>query len=63
MPTIATDDERGQRIVWRYDELRRAGYPADVATLLAKRDLVDLHQACDLLKHGCPLEVALEILR
>lgn len=61
MPTIANEREKGSLWQWRFDELCRAGYPPDVAAVLAE-GLVDLHDACDLLKRGCPVGKALEIL-
>lgn len=59
MPTAEQVDDLWK---WRYAELVRAGYPANVAAMLAARRLVDLHEACDLLKHGCPVDKALGIL-
>jgi hypothetical protein len=47
---------------WRREELQRAGYPRDAAEQLAARHDVDLHVAVDLLRGGCPLDVALSIL-
>ena len=47
---------------WRYDCLVRAGYPAEVAVLLAESGEVDLHDAVALLERGCPLEQAVAIL-
>ena len=47
---------------WRLEELERAGYPRDAAARLAAHPDVDLHIAVDLLRRGCPLEVALSIL-
>jgi hypothetical protein len=47
---------------WRLEELERAGYPRDAAKRLAAQPDVDLHIAVDLLRRGCPLEVALSIL-
>jgi hypothetical protein len=47
---------------WRAEELERAGYPVRAAAELAARHDVDLHLAVDLLRRGCPLEVALQIL-
>ena len=47
---------------WRLEELERAGYPRDAAERLASHPDVDLHIAVDLLRRGCPLEVALNIL-
>jgi hypothetical protein len=47
---------------WRTRVLVNAGYPAEVAHLLALCPDVDLHQATDLLDNGCPPSTALEIL-
>ena len=47
---------------WRREELERAGYPREAAERLAAAADVDLHTAVDLLRRGCPLEVALDIL-
>ena len=47
---------------WRAEELERGGFkPADAARLAARHE-VDLHAAVELLKNGCPAELALEIL-
>ena len=48
---------------WRLEELERAGYPREAAEELAARHDVDLHLAVDLLEHGCPVALALRILR
>lgn len=55
-----TELERVER--WREEELRRAGYDPEAATLLAPRHDVDLHLATALLRQGCSTELALEIL-
>jgi hypothetical protein len=47
---------------WRADELERAGFDAAAATTLARRHDVDIHRAADLLRNGCPPELALKIL-
>jgi hypothetical protein len=47
---------------WRLDSLRRAGYDPEAATVLAASHEVDLHRAIDLLAHGCPPAIALQIL-
>jgi hypothetical protein len=47
---------------WRTGELKRAGYDAASAAELAVRLDVDLHDAIDLVRHGCPLDLALQIL-
>lgn len=47
---------------WREHELERAGYPTVVAIQLAADSTVDLHVACDLVRRGCPADIALRIL-
>jgi hypothetical protein len=47
---------------WRFSQLRRAGYAGYEAFLLATRSHVDVHQAVELLRAGCPSETALRIL-
>jgi hypothetical protein len=47
---------------WRAEELKRAGYERRAARELAARHDVDLHQAVDLVRRGCPQNVALRIL-
>jgi hypothetical protein len=49
-------------IDWRLEQLVEAGYDADDALMLALRRDVDLHQATRLLRDGCPVEIALQIL-
>jgi len=49
-------------LVWRYEELERAGYPTDIAVMLAERGDVDLHDACALLRRGATIHQALSIL-
>jgi hypothetical protein len=47
---------------WRLDELERAGYDAESALVLAASHDVDLHDAVRLLKRGCTVDLALQIL-
>jgi hypothetical protein len=47
---------------WRKEELERAGYKHREASELAARLDIDLHLAIDLLRMGCPREVATKIL-
>lgn len=47
---------------WRLESLRRAGYDAESAAVLAASHEVDLHRATDLLERGCPVDIALQIL-
>ena len=46
---------------WRAEQLGRLGLPPALAKTLA--DLVDWHALADLLDRGCPLGLALEIVR
>ena len=47
---------------WRFDELVRAGYEAGEAMVVASHVEIDLHDAVDLVRRGCPTETALRIL-
>jgi hypothetical protein len=47
---------------WRHQELERAGYDAESALVLAASHDVDLHDAVKLLKRGCSVDLALQIL-
>jgi len=47
---------------WRHEELERAGYDAESALVLAASHDVDLHDAVRLLKRGCTVDLALQIL-
>jgi hypothetical protein len=47
---------------WRAEALARAGYGPEGAALLAARLDIDLHAAIDLLRRGCPEQLALDIL-
>lgn len=47
---------------WRLHVLLEAGYPLNIAELLAELRTVDLHQAVYIIESGCAPELALEIL-
>ena len=47
---------------WRFTQLMSAGYTSDDALELAFCTEVDLHQATDLRRGGCPSETAKRIL-
>ncbi|HEY4348035.1 MAG TPA: hypothetical protein VGM80_10635 [Gaiellaceae bacterium] len=47
---------------WRFEQLFYAGYELRDARRLARRRDVDLHQALDLVRTGCPPELAVCIL-
>ena len=59
-PQVDTELERIEG--WRAEELKRAGYERRAAAELAARHDVDLHLAVDLVRRGCPQNVALRIL-
>ena len=56
------EDERQRITRWRTEELERAGFEPQAASLIADRLDVDLHYATDLLRAGCSPELALQIL-
>jgi hypothetical protein len=60
--TLRADSEIERIEAWRSQELRRAGYDRRSAAKLASRHDVDLHKAVDLIRRGCPHELALSIL-
>ncbi len=47
---------------WRFEVLVRAGYGIDSALVLASHVEIDLHEASELARRGCPSETALKIL-
>jgi hypothetical protein len=49
-------------VSWRFDCLEEAGYPIDIAVMLAERADVDLHQAVELVERGATIHEALRIL-
>jgi hypothetical protein len=46
---------------WRVSQLTRLGVPGPMAEVYADR--VDWHQVARLVQHGCPLRLALRIVR
>ena len=67
MPAVKVDERERENesrrvVVWRRTELERAGFDRVAAEGIAERLDIDLHAATDLLRHGCPVETALEIL-
>lgn len=59
---VLEDTELARIEDWRTEELQRAGYGRRAAGRLAARHDVDLHRAVELLRRGCPPELALKIL-
>ena len=61
---IQIEETEAERVVrWRAEALERAGYDHASATELAERPDVDLHRATAPLESGCPVELAVQILR
>lgn len=56
------EGEARQIVHWRFDSLVRAGYPERDALLVATRPEADLHLAVDLVRRGCPPQVATRIV-
>jgi hypothetical protein len=56
------DTEAERVLLWREEELERAGYDRDTARRLAEAPGVDLHLATELLRRGCPASTAVSIL-
>ena len=61
-PNVITESELDRIVRWRSEELERAGYSPDGAAALAARLEIDLHEATELVKRGCPPDIALRIL-
>ena len=59
---VKADSEIERIERWRAEELERAGYDREQAALIAARHDVDLHHAVDLVRQGCPADLALSIL-
>jgi len=59
--TVEEHTEREKVESWRLHVLIEAGYPMELAARLAASE-ADLHQAVELVAHGCKHETAAEIL-
>jgi hypothetical protein len=60
---VGDREEESERVLlWRLEELQRAGYERRMARNLAERSYIDLHRATALLRQGCPIDTALRIL-
>jgi hypothetical protein len=59
----AIDETEAEMILrWRFDELVRAGYDVGMALMLASHVEIDLHEATELVRRGCPADTAVRIL-
>ena len=60
--TTQVDTERERVTQWRIAQLAAAGYDNESALLIGIDFSIDLHRALDLLKRGCSVDTALQIL-
>ena len=58
---VLTEQEE-QVLDWRFDSLRRVGFDAELAFLLASTRRIDLHDVLRLVLRGCPPKTAARIL-
>jgi hypothetical protein len=59
---IQAETERERVTQWRITRLTEAGYDRESALLIGIDSSIDLHLAIGLLKRGCTVENALQIL-
>jgi hypothetical protein len=59
---LAVEPVEDELMRWRLEQLERAGYDRPSAEMLAAELEVDLHEAVELARRGCPPETALRIL-
>ena len=55
-------DPAARVLGWRIEQLLAVGFDSDAALVLALDRDVDLHQAAELVKRGCPPQTAFRIL-
>ena len=59
---IVSRDPAAVVLGWRVEQLIAAGFDSDAAFVLALDRTVDLHEATELVRRGCPPQTALRIL-
>jgi hypothetical protein len=62
MTELAIREETDVVEAWRAEQLEHAGYGPQEAAKVARRPDVDLHVAVDMVRRGCPADLALKIL-
>jgi hypothetical protein len=55
-------DPAARVLSWRIEQLIAVGFDSDAAFVLALDRSVDLHEATELVRRGCPPETAFRIL-
>jgi len=61
-PQECGHDPAARVLSWRIEQLIAVGYDGDSAFVLALDRSVDLHDATELVRRGCPPETAFRIL-
>ena len=61
-PEEATPDPAARVLGWRIEQLIAVGFDSDAALVLALDRTVDLHEATELVRRGCPPTTAFRIL-
>ena len=55
-------DPAARVLGWRIEQLIAVGFDSDAALVLALDRMVDLHEATELVRRGCPPQTAFRIL-
>ena len=58
----STSDPAARVLGWRIEQLLAVGFDSDAALVLALDRDVDLHEAAELVRRGCPPQTAFRIL-
>jgi hypothetical protein len=61
-PEETTSDPAVRVLGWRIEQLIAVGFESDAALVLALDRTVDLHEATELIRRGCPPSTAFRIL-
>jgi hypothetical protein len=59
---LLADNEAEAVLLWRFENMTRAGVPVEDALVIASHVEIDLHDASELLRRGCPPELVVPIL-
>jgi hypothetical protein len=59
---LLADNEAEAVLLWRFENLTRTGAPVGDALVIASHVEIDLHEAAELLRKGCPPELVVPIL-
>ena len=60
--TVVLEDEPTRVLRWRHTQLVRGGFAPAAAMALAAQPEIDIHDALELVRNGCPPATALKIL-